>query len=43
MVQVSPDGQQIWISARNHGYVDVVDSNNGDVIARIRPAPRRTA
>jgi YVTN family beta-propeller protein len=35
MVQVSPDGQQIWISARNHGHVCVVDSNNGAVIARI--------
>jgi YVTN family beta-propeller protein len=35
MVQVSPDGQQIWISARNHGYVQVIDSNNGGVIARI--------
>ncbi|HZO28638.1 MAG TPA: cytochrome D1 domain-containing protein [Chloroflexota bacterium] len=35
MVQVSPDGQQIWISARNHGYVQVIDSNNGAVIARI--------
>ena len=35
MVQVSPDGQQIWTSARNHGHVIVVDSNNGGVIARI--------
>jgi len=35
MVQVSPDGQQIWISARNHGFVYAIDSNNGAVIARI--------
>jgi YVTN family beta-propeller protein len=35
MIQVSPDGQQIWTSARNHGHVIVVDSNNGGVIARI--------
>lgn len=35
MVQVSPDGQQIWTSARNHGHVIVVDSNHGGVIARI--------
>jgi DNA-binding beta-propeller fold protein YncE len=35
MVQVSPDGQQIWTSARNHGHVIVVDSNSGGVIARI--------
>jgi YVTN family beta-propeller protein len=35
MVQVTPDGQQIWTSARNHGHVIVVDSNNGGVIARI--------
>ena len=35
MVQVSPDGQQIWISARNHGYIYAIDSNNGAVIARI--------
>jgi YVTN family beta-propeller protein len=35
MVQVSPDGQQIWMSARSHGSVYVVDSNNGGVIARI--------
>jgi len=35
MVQASPDGQQIWTSARNHGAVYVIDSNNGAVIARI--------
>jgi YVTN family beta-propeller protein len=35
MVQVSPDGQQIWLSARNHGFVYAIDSNNGAVIARI--------
>jgi YVTN family beta-propeller protein len=35
MVQVSPDGQQIWVSARLHGAVYVIDSNNGAVIQRI--------
>ena len=35
MVQVTPDGQQIWVSARNHGSVYAIDSNNGGVIARI--------
>ncbi len=35
MVQVSTDGQQIWTSARNHGHIIVVDSNNGNVIQRI--------
>ena len=35
MVQVSPDGQQIWTSARSHGSVYVIDSNNGAVIQRI--------
>ena len=38
MVQVSPDGQQIWVSSRYHGWVDVVDSNNGRSAA---PHPHR--
>ncbi|MCC7368087.1 MAG: hypothetical protein IT306_06685 [Chloroflexi bacterium] len=36
MVQVSPDGQQIWISSRNHGTVQVVDSNTGAVLHQLR-------
>jgi YVTN family beta-propeller protein len=35
MIQVSPDGQQIWVSARSNGSVYVIDSNNGAVIQRI--------
>jgi DNA-binding beta-propeller fold protein YncE len=36
MVQVSPDGQQIWISSRNHGTVQVVGSNTGTVLHLLR-------
>ena len=44
MVQVSPDGQQIWISSRNHGHVSGggQQQRRGHCTSYGR-APRRTA
>jgi YVTN family beta-propeller protein len=35
MLQVSPDGQQLWASGRAHGSVYVVDTNSGQLLYRI--------
>ncbi len=36
MLQVSPDGQQLWYSNRNHGTVSVVDTNTGAMLYNLR-------
>ena len=36
MLQVSPDGSELWASARSHGAVYVIDTSTGEVLDRIR-------
>ncbi|MDQ6909068.1 MAG: hypothetical protein M3176_19785, partial [Chloroflexota bacterium] len=35
MLQVSPDGSQLWASGRFNGDVYVVDTRNGELLQRI--------
>ena len=35
MLQVSPDGSQLWASGRFHGRVYVVDTRTGGLLASI--------
>jgi YVTN family beta-propeller protein len=36
MLQVSPDGTELWASGRSNGIVYVVDTASGDLLDRIR-------
>ena len=36
MLQVSPDGTELWASGRSHGVVYVVDTTSGELVDRIR-------
>jgi YVTN family beta-propeller protein len=36
MMQISPDGRQLWVSDRFHGTVTVVDTTTGEVIKKIK-------
>jgi YVTN family beta-propeller protein len=36
MLQVSPDGTELWASGRSHGMVYVVDPSTGELLDRIR-------
>jgi len=36
MMQVSPDGSQLWFSNRFDGYVTVLNTKTGAIIAKIR-------
>ena len=35
MMQISPDGRQLWVSGRYDGAVYVVDTRTGDLLATI--------
>ena len=35
MLQVTPDGSQLWVSNRFHGSVSVIDTSDGHVIKTI--------
>jgi YVTN family beta-propeller protein len=36
MLQVSPDGSQLWTAHRYHNAVIVIDTTNGKVLHRIK-------
>ena len=43
MLQLSPDGTQLWYADRYHGTVSVVDTSSGKLIRRITVGYYHTA